>query len=143
MPKIQIVEFIVPKLKYVVAILFATGIDYGIFFLLVETGLHITVSQVIAYVIGVFTKFMLLKVFVFNLNRPLLTSFQLVILFSAIGFGISTTLVHLLHQLKFFYEHLLLMKILVTGITFVYNFYTKRFAFEGSKKQKLEKELTS
>ncbi|GAB5408007.1 MAG: hypothetical protein BalsKO_03720 [Balneolaceae bacterium] len=143
MPKIQIVEFIVPKLKYVVAILFATAIDYGIFFLLVETGIHITISQVIAYIIGVVAKFILLKVFVFSLNRPLLTSFQLVILFSAIGFGISTALVHVLHQLQFFYEHLILMKILVTGVTFIYNFYTKRFAFEGSKKQKIEKELTS
>lgn len=138
MRKVRIIEFIVPKLKYIVAIIFATGIDYALFFLLVKADVHITISQVIAYIIGVLVKFILLKVFVFNLNRPLITSFQLVILFSAIGFCISTGLVHLLHQLEFFYEHLFLMKILVTGVTFIYNFYTKRYAFEGSKRPQLD-----
>ncbi|MEQ9309890.1 MAG: GtrA family protein [Balneolaceae bacterium] len=143
MRKVRIIEFIVPKLKYIIAILLATGLDYALFFLLVKADVHITISQVIAYIFGVLIKFILLKVFVFNLNRPLITSFQLVILFSAIGFCISTGLVHLLHQLEFFYKHLFLMKILVTGVTFIYNFYTKRYAFEGSKKQKLNREVIS
>ena len=133
MLKIRIVEFFIPKLKYAVTALAATGADYVSFFLMVNAGLHVTLSQFLAAGLGLIINFFMLQIFVFKLRRHMFTSFQLVILFAAIGLGLSTSLVHVLHQIPFFDENLLILKILVTGIIFLYNFYTKRFAFEGNK----------
>ena len=138
MLKIRIVEFFIPKLKYAATALVATGADYGAFFLMVNAGLHVTLSQFLANALGLVINFFMLQIFVFDLRRRAFTSFQLVILFAVIGLGLSTSLVHVLHQIPFFDENLLVMKVLVTGIIFLYNFYTKRFAFEGNKSTEVE-----
>ena len=137
MLKIRIAEFFIPKLKYATTALVATGADYLAFFLMVNAGLHVTLSQFLANALGLIINFFMLQIFVFRLRRHVFTSFQLVILFAVIGLGLSTSLVHVLHQIPFFDENLLLMKILVTGIIFLYNFYTKRFAFEGKQELKV------
>lgn len=132
MDKIRVVNFIIPKLKYAATALVATSFDYLSFFLLIELGVFITTAQFTANAIGLLINFFMLKKFVFKLNRSVLTSFQLVLLFAIMGLGLSTYLVHILHKISFFNEHLIILKILVTGIIFLYNFYTKRFSFEKS-----------
>ena len=54
--------------------------------------------------------------------------------FSAAGIGISTFLIYLLNKNPFLDHHQYLTKLLVMGIMFFYNFYTKRIAFEKTLK---------
>lgn len=132
MNKHSVKSFIIPKLKYGANSAIATSINYLVFFSLVEfaTALPVPLVQVIAYSTAVVANFFLQKAFVFELNRKASTAFNLSIVFSVIGLGLSTLIIYLLIQLPIFAEHLLFAKILTTGTVFLYNFYTKRYAFE-------------
>jgi putative flippase GtrA len=54
--------------------------------------------------------------------------------FSAAGIGISTFFIYLFNKNAFLDHHQYLTKLLVMGIMFFYNFYTKRLAFEKTLK---------
>ena len=94
---------------------------------------YTTLAQVLAYSCGLLTNFFLQKSFVFELKRTVSKTFQLSLSFSLLGLIISSVLIYALSQVEFFLDYLILTKVLVTGIMFAYNFYTKRFAFERKK----------
>ncbi len=132
MNKHSVKSFIIPKLKYGANSAIATSINYLVFFSLIEFvgSLPVPVVQVIAYSTAVVANFFLQKTFVFELKRKALTAFHLSIAFSVIGLGLSTLIIYLLIQIPFLAEYLIVAKVLTTGSVFLYNFYTKRYAFE-------------
>ncbi|RNC79409.1 MAG: GtrA family protein [Balneola sp.] len=135
MNKHSVKSFIIPKLKYGANSAIATSINYLVFFSLVEfvVSIPVVLAQVIAYSTAVVVNFFLQKAFVFELHRRVATAFHLSVIFSVIGLGLSTLIIYLLIQLPFFEEHLLAAKVITTSTVFLYNFYSKRYAFERKK----------
>ena len=132
MNKSRVISFIVPKIKYGASSVIATSIDYSVFFICVTITAHqfIPWIQALSYTCGLLTNFFLQKKFVFDLNRPVTQTFFISVTFSFIGIGLSTLFIYLITKIPFFLEHLILAKVLITGTLFLYNFYTKRYAFE-------------
>lgn len=133
--KARIKDFIFPKLKYGTSSAVGTSVNYIVFFSVVYllSDRYTTVAQVLAYSCGILTNFFLQKHFVFEIKRSVSKTFQLSIVFSLVGLIGSSLLIYIFSQYAFFLEHLFLTKLIVTGIMFLYNFYTKRFAFERKK----------
>lgn len=123
-------RFIVPKLKFASTSAVATTVDYVLYLTLVYTGMPKTVSNVISASCGFLVNFILQKKYVFALKRKLRTAFLISITSSLIGIGISTGLIYMFNKIPFLDAHQYITKLLVIGIMFFYNFYTKRFAFE-------------
>lgn len=127
----KLVELLFMKMKYATTSLVATGVDFGIFFLLIQQfSFQNVVAQPIAYSCGMLVNFFLQKKFIFDLNRKLSNAFLLAMAVSFGGMALSTLLIYLLEKIVFLSEQTLILKILVTGIIFFYNFYLKRYAFE-------------
>ena len=133
MNKSRLASFIVPKIKFGTTSAVATSVDYLVFFLVVHftSKDYATVAQVLAYPCGLITNFFLQKKFIFDLKRSAFTTFKMSVSFSLLGLTMSTLFIYLLSKIEFFTTHLIAAKVLVTGTMFLYNFYTKRFAFEG------------
>ncbi|MGD1839901.1 MAG: GtrA family protein [Thermonemataceae bacterium] len=127
-------DFLLPKLKFATTSSVATAVDYVLYLVLVTSGLRPVVSNLISGFCGMVLNFILQKRFVFLLKRDVKTAFVLSICFSLLGILIGTSLIYLLNKWIFFQEHQYITKLIVTGIVFFYNFYTKRFAFEKGKK---------
>lgn len=124
---------IVPKLKFAATSSLATAVDYFLYMLLVTYFLAPVPSNIISRSVGVIINFILQKQFVFILKRNITDAFALSILFSVIGIALSTLFIYGLSQITFFNENQAITKLIVTGILFFYNFYTKRFAFQKGK----------
>lgn len=121
------------QVKFAFTSSIATLIDYGIYLFAVEYFFTPVISNVISYPTGILVNFILQKKYVFSLNRKVSHIFILSITFSSIGFLISTVLIYILTQLALFSSNQYISKLIVTGIVFFYNFYTKRYAFENLK----------
>ncbi|MBK8505837.1 MAG: GtrA family protein [Saprospiraceae bacterium] len=130
----QIQEFIVPKIKFASTSLLATIIDYTIYLCLVYSGFNKVYSNITSASIGFLVNFFLQKKFIFTLRRKAHQTFLISMSFSATGIGISTVLIYLFNKNAFLDHHQYLTKLLVMGIMFLYNFYTKRLAFEKTLK---------
>ncbi len=126
----KIYHFIVPKLRFAFTSSIATAFDYGLYLLFFYYFFSPVVSNIISYSCAVILNFTLQKRYVFTQKGKLSTTFLISMLFSLIGLGLSTLMLAGLNTMPFFYEYQYLTKIIVTGIIFFYNFYTKRFAFE-------------
>ena len=126
--KIEI--FILPKLKFASTSLVATLVDYTLYLSLVYSGVNKVPSNIISASCGFLVNFFLQKRFIFELRRKATHTFLLSMSFSGLGIGISTTLIYFLSKIPFLDVHQYITKLLVTGIMFFYNFYTKRLAFE-------------
>lgn len=129
MEKLQ--HFFLPKLKFAATSAVATFADYSIYlamFYLVE--LEPVPSNVISYSIAVAINFTLQKRFIFELKRNWKHAFAISMGFSIIGLLLSTLFIYLLSEYPFFDEHQFLTKAIVTGVIFLYNFYSKKFSFE-------------
>jgi putative flippase GtrA len=107
----------------------ATAIDHIIYLILIRFLVE-SKAHFISYAIGIVTNFLLQKRFVFMLKRKVYAAFFLSVSFSIIGLIVGTLLIHTFAKIEFFCNHKYYNKLLVTVIIFVYNFYTKRFAFE-------------
>jgi putative flippase GtrA len=88
------------------------------------------IADMIAYASGVLFNYMLHKRFIFEQKRSASATFILYILVSAGGIAISAGLTWMFVKLPFFAHHPQLMKITTMGLVFIYNFFSKRFAFE-------------
>lgn len=108
--------------------------DYGLFILLVYTGMAKTKSNLISASCGFLVNFFLQKTFIFQLKREATTTFVYSLSFSLLGIGISTFLIFLLVKIPFLDQHAYLAKLLATGLMFFYNYYTKQIAFEKKVK---------
>jgi putative flippase GtrA len=118
------------QVKFLSSSVVATGVDYGLFFLLYKTGFDPLAAHVISYPIAVVANFYLQKQFIFKLRRSAGAAFAISMVFSAIGWGLGTGLLFLFLKLPLLTDWPVLAKVLVTGLLFFFNFYTKQFAFE-------------
>ncbi len=121
---------VLPKLKFALTSSVATLVDYILYVLLSIYLFPPVTSNIISQGTGMIINFILQKRYVFILQRKVNAAFILSITFSLIGIGIGSMLVWFLTRYEFFLENPYITKIIVTGIIFFYNFYTKRFAFE-------------
>lgn len=124
--------FILPKLKFASTSFVATVVDYSIYLVLFYSGLPKATSNVISASCGFLVNFFLQKKYIFTLRRKATTTFVISLSFSLAGIGISTALILLLSKNSVLNQHQYITKLLVTGIMFFYNYYTKRIAFEKS-----------
>jgi putative flippase GtrA len=123
-------NFILPKIKFATTSAVATSVDYVLYLILVSYLFTPTVSNIISASCGMMINFVLQKRFIFSLQRRVSAALALSITFSLIGIGISTFLIYSLNHIAFFAKYQSITKLLATGLIFLYNFYTKRFAFE-------------
>ena len=122
-------NFLVPKIKFGMTSTIATAVDHIIYLVLIKYIIE-SKAHFISYAIGMITNFLLQKRFVFMLKRKVYAAFVLSVTFSIIGLFAGTFLIHTFAKIDFFGDHKYYNKLLVTLIIFIYNFYTKRFAFE-------------
>ncbi len=122
-------NFLVPKIRFGITSTIATAIDHIIYLILIKYLVE-SKAHFISYAIGMITNFILQKRFVFMLKRKVHTVFILSLSFSVVGLFAGTFFIHSFAKIDFFGNHKYYNKLLVTVIIFIYNFYTKRFAFE-------------
>lgn len=122
-------NFLVPKIKFGMTSTIATAVDHIIYLVLIKYIIE-SKAHFISYAIGMITNFLLQKRFVFMLKRKVYAAFVLSVTFSIVGLFAGTFLIHTFAKIDFFGDHKYYNKLLVTLIIFIYNFYTKRFAFE-------------
>ncbi len=121
---------LIPKLKFAGSGVIATSIDYGLYMVLVQS-LEPVSSNIISYSLAVMVNFLLQKRFIFTPKRKTSHAFALSIAFSLAGLLLSTLLIYGFNEIRLFDSNQYLIKLIVTGIVFFYNYYTKRFAFEN------------
>ncbi len=127
----KLLNWAMPKAKYAAASAVATGVDYTVYMLLVNKVLAPVPSNVIAYSAGMIINFLLQKRFVFELRRSVKKAFFFAALVSLGGLLLSSAIIYGLSLQPFFNEHQALTKLIATGLVFFYNFYLKRYVFEG------------
>lgn len=118
------------KLKFAASSSIATATDYILYILLVGHFFTPVVSNMISYSCAVILNFTLQNQFIFINQRKLHHTFIWSMSFSLIGLILSTLLIWLLNHFAYLASNQYLTKIIVTGIIFFYNFYSKRYAFE-------------
>ena len=130
--KSAIKEFVFPKAKFALTSSVATAVDYGLYLsLTLVLMVNESVSHAISYSIAMVLNFIMQKRFIFTSTRKTSTIFVMSVSFSLIGWLLSQGVFNLLiYAVAFFGKYDVLAKILTTAIIFLYNFYTKRYAFE-------------
>lgn len=88
------------------------------------------VADMISYASGVLFNYVLHKRYIFEQKRSESATFILYLLVSAGGIAISAGLTWIFVKMPFFAHRPQLMKITTMGLVFIYNFFSKRFAFE-------------
>jgi putative flippase GtrA len=131
--KNKIQELLRLKIKYAASAFVATAVDYGVFFYLSEAlKFSVANAQSIAYPVGVLVNFLLQRRFVFNQTRSLWLTFGLVVLVSTGGLLLSRFLMQgFTDHISFLNEYRIVAKVMTSSIVFFYNFYLKRYVFEG------------
>jgi len=122
---------ILAQAKFLTSSVIATGVDYALFFLLHWTLFGPVTAHAISYPIAVVVNFYLQKRFIFNQKRSTRAAFLISMAFSVIGWGLAVAMMFFLVKIPWFGEWPVVAKIIVTGALFFFNFYTKRYAFEG------------
>ena len=118
------------KLRFAISSAIATTVDHILFVVLVHFGLSPGVANVFSQGTGMGINFLLQKEFIFKLNRPLWQAFLFSLGFSMTGLFIGSLLVHIITQLPLIEHVPYLGKVIATCIVFLYNYFTKRYAFE-------------
>lgn len=147
-------HFVKEKIPFALTGLIATGINFGVYLLLVNRYLPPGPATVIAYSSSVILNFFMQRYFVFELRRSVRSAFALSMLVSLGGLVLDWLIVIGLHSFPHLgnqewvvklaatgiIPHLdnreWVIKLVATGIVFFYNFYAKRRVFEGSKGEK-------
>ena len=119
------------KLPFALTGLVATGINYGLYLLLVDRYLPPLPATLIAYSSSVVLNFFLQRYFVFELRRSLRSAFAYSMLVSLGGLLLDASIVYGLHYLPLLGDREWLIKLVATGVVFFYNYYGKRRVFEG------------
>lgn len=127
----MVLHFIVPKVKFAFTSVVATAFDYILYLILFYNFFSPEVSNIISYSCAVLLNFMLQKKYVFRIKGKIQTTFLFSMMFSLIGLVLSTILISALNKIDVLFHYQYLTKVIVTGVIFFYNYYTKRFAFEG------------
>ncbi|MEM6396698.1 MAG: GtrA family protein [Bacteroidota bacterium] len=124
-------QFVIEKIPFFLSGLVATGVNYGLYLLLVDRYLHYQMATVVAYSSSVLLNFVLQRYFVFELKRSVQSAFGLSMLVSLGGLLLDSALIYVFHNWVVFTQREWIIKGLVTGMVFFYNFYLKRLVFEG------------
>jgi putative flippase GtrA len=127
----KIANLLIVKARFAMTGAFATGVDYIVYLLLVNRVFTPVISNLISYPCGVLVNFMLHRRFVFHMKGQPGRTFLFSVLVSVGGMGLSTLLIYLLSEVSFFSEHQPITKLASASVVFFYNFYLKRFVFEG------------
>lgn len=122
--------YVLPKAKFASTSLLATIVDYALYLSLYYAGLGKVPSNIISASCGFLVNFFLQKKFIFSLKRNLRATFFLSMTFSLVGIAVSTFLIFWLSKIQFFNDYQYITKLVVTGMMFFYNYYTKQIAFE-------------
>lgn len=141
-------SFALNKIKFGIASIVSTLIDYAtfnlFFYLVLNPDKIIEIdlffwqiklndslqANIISYGIGIIVKYIIIKEFVFSLQRSKMAAFWLSILFSLIGLVLRTIALNLLNYIAFLEANQYITMIIAIGLVFFYNYYTKRYAFE-------------
>ncbi|MBI5917724.1 MAG: GtrA family protein [Bacteroidetes bacterium] len=121
----------VAQAKFFTSSVIATGVDYALFFLLDWLFFDPVTAHAISYPIAVLVNFYLQKRYIFDLKRSVHSAFVISMIFSVIGWGVGVAMMYFLVKIPWLADWPVVAKIIVTGVLFFFNFYTKRFAFEG------------
>lgn len=127
----HLVAKLLPKTKFLTSSVIATAVDYLLYLLFDWLWFDPVTAHSISYPIAVVVNFYLQKRFIFDLNRKAHHAFAISMLFSVIGWGLGVGMMYFLVKLPVLETWPILAKIIVTGVLFFFNFYTKRYAFEG------------
>jgi putative flippase GtrA len=126
-------NILIRQSKFAATSSIATFVDYVLYLLLVHYFFNPVLSHIISYGTGMLINFHLQKKFIFQLKRDVAHAFVLSLSFSLIGLALSTALIYILTRFTFFLDYQFLTKLIVTGIVFFYNFFTKQYAFEKNR----------
>lgn len=126
-------KFVQEKIPFALTGLVATGINYGLYLFLVDRYLPPGPATLVAYSSSVVLNFFLQRYFVFELNRSLRSAFALSMMVSLGGLFLDWLLVTGLHQFPVLGDDERIIKLAATGLVFFYNFYCKRYVFEGPR----------
>jgi putative flippase GtrA len=124
-------DFGYEKLPFALTGLIATGINYGLYLLLVHRYLPPLPATLIAYSSSVVLNFFMQRYFVFELRRSLRSAFALSMLVSVGGLLLDAGIVWGLHHFPLVGKQEWVIKGVATGVVFFYNYYGKRRVFEG------------
>lgn len=127
----KITSLLMMKARFAMTGALATGLDYLVYLILVNRVFSPVISNLISYPCGVILNFALHRRFVFHMKGKPVRTFMFSILVSSGGLGLSTLLIYGLSQITFFAEHQPVTKLTSAAVVFFYNFYLKRFVFEG------------
>lgn len=114
--------------KFFTTSLIATGVDFTLYSLLLFI-LSPVSAHFCSATTGMVVNFILQKKFVFELKRGLKTSFVFSLLFSIGGIFLGASIIYLLTLFAFFAQYPIVAKCIAIGITFFYNYETKKIAF--------------
>ena len=124
-------EFGWKKLPFALTGAVATGINYGLYLLLVNRYLPPLPATLLAYSSSVVLNFFLQRYFVFELRRSLRSAFLLSMVVSVGGLCLDAAIVWGLHWFPLLGDREWGIKLVATGVVFFYNYYGKRRVFEG------------
>lgn len=125
--------FVREKIPFAITGAIATGINGGVYLLLVDRVLPPGPATLLAYWSSVILNFFMQRYFVFQLNRSLRSAFVLSMLVSFGGMGLDWLIVTGLHRFPLLGQAEWLIKGTAIFIVFFYNFYAKRRVFEGKR----------
>lgn len=118
------------KVRFLGASVFSTAVDYLIFFFCIAFQIPLVASQVIAQFSGFATNFTLQRNWVFRLNRTwphVLTRLGVAV---PAGLAVGALSIYFLSHIDLLYEQKLLLKIITSGVLFVYNYISRQWVFE-------------
>lgn len=116
-------------IRYAIVSLFVTAVDYATFFF-TYLFTNVFLAQFIAYLIAILLSFKLHGNLVFGINRKTHVALTAVVFFSLIGLMVSYAMLYIY---IFLTKNVYMSKILLTLSMFIYNFYSKKFAY-GDKR---------
>lgn len=131
MPTFVMRKNFISKVKFATASSVATLLDHGLFLVLLAAGIYPGLSNLISQFGGMVTNFFFQKKYIFDLKRTASNAFLYSLTFSVIGLLVGSGLVHLMMMIPLLESYPYMSKLTVTGLVFFYNYFTKRFSFEG------------
>jgi len=127
----KVKELLSLKSKFAVTSVIATSTDYLLFMGFIWLGWAHNWAFSAAYFLAVLLNYYLQKTYVFESKRSNQKTFWGAMLVSGSGLLIGHFIMTYLSGFAFFDAYPILAKLLITGLLFFYNFYAKRWVFEG------------
>ena len=112
-------------IRYAIVSLIVTAVDYSTFFFTYYITNTLT-AQIFAYTVAILLSFKLHGSFVFGIYRKKNLALSAVIFFSLVGLLASYLILYLF---IFLIKNLIIAKMLLTVTMFIYNYYSKKYAY--------------